>query len=137
MKERFQNFMRGRYGEGGTDELSGFLMIAALVLAVLSVFIRGGFGRLLNILWMAAIIFGWYRLLSRDFTRRYDENRRFLDATAGIRRWFVREKDIMAQRKDYHIYSCPGCRQKIRIPRGKGRVEISCPKCHTKFIKKA
>ena len=50
---------------------------------------------------------------------------------------FQKEKRMMSQRKDYHIYSCPGCGQKIRIPRGGfKKVEIECPKCHTKFIKR-
>ena len=63
------------------------------------------------------------------------ENRKYLEITSKIRRRFTRDKNIVKQLKDYHIYSCPGCGQKIRIPRGKGRIEISCPKCHTKFVK--
>ena len=57
--------------------------------------------------------------------------------TDKLRARFQKEKRMMSQRKDYHIYSCPGCGQKIRIPRGGfKKVEIECPKCHTKFIKR-
>ena len=64
------------------------------------------------------------------------ENEKFMSLTAGIRRLFSKEKYMMKQRKDYRIFTCPGCKQKIRIPKGKGKIEITCPKCRTKFIKK-
>ena len=135
MREKFNQFMQGRYGSQGADQLSRFTLIASLVMIVLSLFIRNAFGTVLDTLGILLIVYTYYRLFSRDFTRRYDENRRYLEITSKIRRRFSRDKNIVKQLKDYHIYSCPGCGQKIRIPRGKGRIEISCPKCHTKFVK--
>ena len=38
-------------------------------------------------------------------------------------------------RRLYHYYRCPQCRQKLRVPRGRGRIQISCPRCGTQFIK--
>ena len=67
----------------------------------------------------------------------YAENEKYLAATAKFRQRFNREKNMMNQRKTHHIYSCPGCGQKIRIPKGKGKIEIECPKCHTKFVKRS
>ena len=134
MKERFRRFMQGRYG---FDEFARFTLGAALVALILSMFIRGWLGSLLNTAALLLLVYTYYRALSRDFSRRYAENQRYLEKSGEIRRRFDREKNIMKQRKDYHIYSCPGCSQKIRIPRGKGQIEITCPKCGYKFVKRS
>jgi DNA-directed RNA polymerase subunit RPC12/RpoP len=135
MREKFARFMQGRYG---VDEFARFTMGAAVVLIVLSIFFGGqGLGSILDFVGLLAIIYTYYRIFSRNIQKRYEENQKYLHATANIRSRFQREKNLMAQRKTHHIYTCPGCGQKIRIPRGSGRkVEIDCPKCHTKFIKK-
>ena len=76
-------------------------------------------------------------VFSKNISKRYQENQKYLQMTDKLRARFQKEKRMMSQRKDYHIYSCPGCGQKIRIPRGGfKKVEIECPKCHTKFIKR-
>lgn len=136
MKEKFMKFMQGRYG---VDGFARFTMGVALVCIVVSVFFQKGstIGALLNTLGLAAIIYTYFRILSRNISRRYAENQKYLSMTSKLRQSFNREKSMMQQRKTHHIYTCPGCGQKIRIPRGSGKkVEIDCPKCHTKFIKK-
>ncbi len=136
MKEKFMKFMHGRYG---VDGFARFTMGAALVCVFVSVFFQKGstIGALLNTLGLAAIIYTYFRILSRNISRRYAENQKYLSMTSKLRLSFNREKSMMQQRKTHHIYTCPGCGQKIRIPRGSGKkVEIDCPKCHTKFIKK-
>ena len=136
MKEKFIKFMEGRYG---VDGFARFTMGFALVCIVASVFFRNGSttGAILNTVGLAAIIYTYFRMLSRNIQKRYAENQKYLSMTAKIRQWFRKEKNMMEQRKTHHIYTCPSCGQKIRIPRGKGKIEIDCPKCHTKFIKKS
>ncbi len=63
--------------------------------------------------------------------------RSILQRHTRLRTYIQQQKNSLAQRKVYHIYKCPGCKQKIRIPKGKGKIEIRCPKCGTTFIKKS
>ena len=136
MKEKFMKFMEGRYG---VDAFARFTMGAALACIVVSIFFPNGstIGAILNTLGLAAIIYTYFRMLSRNISKRYAENQKYLSKTSKLRQRLNREKNIMMQRKTHHIYTCPNCGQKIRVPRGSGkRVEIDCPKCHTKFIKK-
>lgn len=136
MKEKFMRFMQGR---NGVDQFARFTMGVALVAIVLTLFTgtRSGIGAFLDLFGMAAIVYTYFRIFSKNISKRYQENQKYLQMTDKLRTRFQKEKRMMSQRKDYHIYSCPGCGQKIRIPRGGfKKVEIECPKCHTKFIKR-
>ncbi len=132
MKERFLQFMYGRYG---LDPFSKFLLIAGLVL----LFVSGLFehGEILYLFSLVLLVYSYFRIFSKNHTKRYAENQAYLKYTAGFRKKWMSLKSNFVQRKDYHIYKCPSCGQKIRIPRGKGKIEIRCPKCSTHFIKKS
>ena len=131
MREKLIRFMQGRYG---MDYLGRFTIILGLAAIILSMFIDSA---ILSILAWACIIFAYFRMFSRNIYKRSSENQAFLTKTYKIRCFFARQKNMMAQRKTHHIYKCPTCTQKIRVPRGKGRIEIRCPKCNTTFIKKS
>ena len=131
MRNRFQQFMYGRYG---MDQLNRFLSTVALIVLVVSIFVRRP---IVEIVALALLFWCYYRMFSKNISKRYAENQKYLGYTQKIRSRFTREKNMMEQRKTHHIYTCPGCGQKIRIPRGKGqKVEIECPKCHAKFVKR-
>ena len=137
MRDKFNKFMQGRYG---VDEFSRFTMGLALVLIILTMvvsMVNRSLGSILDFLGIAAIVYAYFRIFSRNIQQRYAENQKYLQMTSKLRLRFNKEKNLMQQRKTHHIYSCPGCGQKIRIPKGKGKIEIECPKCHTKFVKRS
>ncbi len=135
MKEKLYRFMQGR---NGVDSLSKFLLITGVVVVLLSaLFGSHPVGMFFYFLGWVVIIYCYFRMFSRNISKRYAENEAFLNRTYKVRSFFQKQINIWKQRRVYHIYTCPGCRQKIRIPRGKGKIEIRCPKCGTTFIKKS
>lgn len=135
MKEKLIRFMQGRYG---IDQLSKFLLITGLAVVLLSAFFgENAVSMLLYIFGWGVVIYCYFRIFSRNVQKRYAENQAYLMKTYKIRNWFQNQKNIWQQRKVYHIYTCPSCKQKIRIPKGKGKIEVRCPKCGTTFIKKS
>ncbi len=122
------------YGRYGIDSLGRSTIAAGLVTILLSGFIRWRFLPLIS--WVL-IITAYYRMFSKNIYKRSSENQWYLNKTARLRGFLTRQKKMLSQRRTHHIYTCPSCKQKIRIPRGKGRIEIRCPKCSTTFIKRS
>ena len=123
--------MAGRYG---VDELSKFLNIVLLVLLVMSIFIRSG---ILYLLALGILIYSYFRMLSRNISKRYEENQKFVNFRyRNVVKWNNFKKRF-AQRKEYRFYHCPQCKQTVRVPRGRGKICITCPKCRTEFVKKS
>lgn len=134
MKEKFIRFMQGRYG---VDQLSKFLLILGLIVVVISALFNSRVSLILYILGWLLVIYCYFRVFSRNIPKRYAENQAYLAKTYKIRAFFQKQKNIWQQRKTHHIYTCPSCKQKIRIPKGKGKIEVRCPKCGATFIKKS
>lgn len=130
MREKLYRFMMGRYGN---DQLNRFLMVLTLIFFAFSIFGMG----LFYLLGLSCLLWAYFRMLSKNTYKRSLENNRYLKVEYRVRQSLSSFKSNIQQRKVYHIYKCPSCRQKIRIPRGKGRIEIRCPKCSRTFIKKS
>ena len=114
--------MMGRYG---TDKLNMVILSAGLAVCLLSVFFdNAGVNLLLTAVSYGLMIWALYRSFSRNTYKRYQENRKFLQ-------FFDRLKD-----RDHRYYDCPKCRQVVRVPRGKGKIAITCPRCKERFVKK-
>ena len=117
-----QRFMMGRYG---TDKLNMWILGGGLVLCLLSMFISNAYADLsLTAVSYGLMIWAIFRTLSRNTYKRYRENRRFLMLLDRI-------KD-----RDHRYFDCPKCRQPVRVPRGKGKIMITCPKCKERFQRK-
>ena len=117
-----RQFMMGRYG---TDKLNMVILGSGLIASLVSMFIHFAPVNLL-LTAVSYALMGWaiFRTLSRNTYKRYQENRKYLMLLQRL-------KD-----RDHRYFDCPRCRQQVRVPRGKGKIAISCPKCKEKFIKK-
>lgn len=131
MREKLIRFMQGRYG---VDSFSKTIITIGFIVLLLSMFTKTNIFYWIG--WVL-VIYAYYRIFSKNIGKRQQENQLYLNKTYKLRCKFAAWKNQMMQRKDYHIYTCPGCKQKIRIPRGKGKIEIQCPKCRTTFVKKS
>ena len=131
LRYRFSKFMQGRYG---VDSLSRFLSIVLLAIIILGMFIRIPLSGTIT---LVILVILYWRMFSRNIPKRYEENQKFLQIRDKLLGRFSDFGSNMSQMKDYHIYKCPRCNQKIRIPRGKGHIMVRCPRCGYEFHKKS
>lgn len=131
MREKLIRFMQGRHGQ---DEFSRFLLGAAVVCVLINLLFRN---ELLYLVAWLLLIYTYFRILSKNHAARYAENQKYLRLKSKYFYWFDQQKKLAGERRYHHIYVCPKCRQKIRIPKGKGKIMVRCPKCHHEFQKRS
>lgn len=136
MKNWFRNFMTGR---NGPDDLARLLSFAGCIILIPALFLKNG-SLLQLLLWAAAfgcLIAGYFRIFSRSVYKRQAENQAYVQwkyaRMEQVRQWKARQ----GQRRLYRFYRCPHCRTMARVPRGHGRIQITCPHCGTSFIRKS
>ena len=119
------------------DQLGQFMVWAVLVLIVINLFVRASLpSTILDTLELVGLITMYFRMFSKNVGKRYQENQVFLRMRFYVTEYWRKVKFSFTQGRKYRIFKCPNCGQKIRIPRGHGKVSIHCPKCQTDFIKK-
>ena len=128
LKYKIAAWMQGRYG---SDELNYALFGAYLVLWIISLITKK---QIFYYIGLIGLIYGIYRSLSRDHMKRSNERLAFLRFWDKLKRYPAQLKMRWEQRKTHKFYRCKQCGVTIRVPKGKGQIEITCPKCGTKFV---
>ncbi len=136
-RQQLQSFMIGR---NGFDSFCRFLTFSSAILVLLSMFTQSG---VLYLIALFLLGYSYFRMMSKNLGNRTLENQKYLQIADRIQLLFkggpkFREKRAFEkeQRKIYKVFTCKSCGQKVRVPRGKGKIEITCPKCRTSFIKR-
>ena len=140
----------------GIDELSRTMLIAALVLSIIGMIVSKSVGWLrivLSLLSGALLVLIVIRMTSKNFNKRYQENMKYLTYETAVKDWFRRtfraksaggaykapraknaaKRPTWAELKQYKYLICPQCAQRLRVPRGKGRIRVTCTHCGNMF----
>jgi len=139
-QEKATVFMAGR---NGMDYLARFMLYFSLALLILSTILvaisknNATAATILEYLAFLILILSYARSFSRKLDKRRNENLRYLKIVYPIRNWFTSKKNRLKMRKDYKLFTCPTCKTTLRVPKGKGRINLTCPKCQTKFAGKS
>ncbi len=136
LRERFQRMMYGRYG---SDSLGAFCFVMYLLIWFVTLFFRGTRVQLIftPISYFFVLLY-FYRFFSKNIYKRQKENQKFLQRFQKIKNYgkYLRLKFI--ERSGVNkLFRCPKCHQIIRVPKGRGKIAISCPKCRFEFIKRS
>lgn len=129
MKEKLIRFMQGRYG---VDNLNTHALWLVIILLIINMFVGNMFISILSYaLWFIVI----YRTFSRQVYKRYAENEKYLKTIQPVTQFFNLQKKRISDRQ-HKYYRCPKCKQMVRLPKGKGKIVVTCPKCQNKFEKR-
>ncbi|MEG0072013.1 MAG: hypothetical protein RSC47_02130 [Raoultibacter sp.] len=136
---KLQTFMIGR---NGVDNLGRFFLVIAFILLLAGMFVQDNLVRqIITVLSFACIVYCYYRMLSRKIANRYKENCAYMRVQNRVLRPFrgliAHFKEWKTYHKTHKIYRCKQCGQSLRVPKGKGKIKVICPKCKTSFIAKS
>ena len=132
MRERLARFMAGR---NGNDQLNIFLLIVDVVLIVLSTVWKSASAVLYPFV-LALLVYIYFRMFSRNIQARYAENEKFMKWWRPVSNKIRGAQGRFADRKTHCYFKCPECGRRLRVPKGKGKIMITCPNCHAKFDRK-
>ena len=127
---RFRQFMYGRYG---VDNFSRFLIYTSVIMTLLGTLSR--INLLISIAYIP-LVYSLYRTFSKNINKRIQENYKYFTIRDRYKHKFNQLIARLRGSKTHKFYTCPSCKQKIRVPKGKGKICITCPKCRAEFIKR-
>jgi hypothetical protein len=134
MRAWFYRFMAGRYGR---DELGIVIFAVGYVMLMVSLFMRGTAATLLYLLGFIGLAYCLFRMFSRNVYKRRQENYRYQSIKNRVTGWFRKRIKRIRDSRTHRFFRCPGCGVNVRVPRGKGRIEITCTRCRKVFIRKS
>lgn len=122
-------WMQGRYGK---DELNQFLLLVSLVPVFISLFFP-------KVLYIALIPQGgaMYRWYSKNYAKRRRERDIYIRTFEDVAQWLKVQQRKWDDRKTHRYFTCENCKAVFRVPKGKGKIEVICPKCGDKTIRKS
>jgi len=129
--DKIANWLQGRYG---ADELSVFTMLVALVLVIINLFVGSA---VLGVIALLLLVVAIFRIVSKNYAQRAKENHFFVTKIGPLRPWLRDPRGAWAENRNYKHVSCVECGQRLRVPRHKGRLRVTCPACHSKFETKS
>ena len=130
MRKWLSRVMAGRYG---VDNLNRFLCGFSLAALLLSIFVKGMLATVFWLLAVVCLIWSYVRMFSRRIDKRQKENLRYMHYKYEFSAKLRTLRQRWRQRRDYKFFKCPNCGITARIPKGKGRIRITCPKCGHEF----
>ena len=130
-------FSRLMYGRYGNDQLNIFLFVIFWLLWIAEMIVRNQTADaiLSGVSTLLALVL-LFRIMSRNYGRRRAENDAFLKVAGPVIHWFKRRR-CQARDKDHLYFKCPTCSQMLRVPRGKGRITVTCRGCGASFEEKS
>lgn len=134
LRFQMQSFlMKFMYGRNGFDNLAKVSYFISLVLLIINIFAGSV---IIYFMWVGLFAYSIFRSFSRNIPKRYAENQKYLKMTDGARKGAGLIRLQWRDRSTSRYFVCRDCHQQIRVPKGKGRIEITCPKCGGRFIKR-
>ncbi|HHT91160.1 MAG: hypothetical protein QM451_02475 [Bacillota bacterium] len=128
---RWQRFM---YGRNGADQLTVFVLTIAVFMALIAGVFRLPY---LQLIYYAGVFWALYRTLSRSLVKRRLENQFFLHQTRKMASWFRIQRRIVGDWGTHRHFKCPNCKQRLRVPKGKGKIKITCSRCGEQFSRRS
>ena len=124
-----KKFMYGRYGG---DQLSKALLILSFILIILAGFLPTSLSSLVFIGYIPTLVC-IFRMFSKNIYKRQQENYKYLKIKNSVVIWFKQKLNRAKDSKTHKYFTCPDCKQKLRVPRGQGKISVTCPKCKKSF----
>ena len=127
----FRRFMAGRYG---SDQLNNALLILGIALIIVARILGWAW---MNVFILALLCLCYFRMFSRNIQARYAENQKSLQKWGPVSRCLHNAVLRFQDRKTHRYFKCPNCHKRLRVPKGRGKITITCPHCRTQFVRKS